>query len=101
MNTVYFARVDCSVLVDAGYRWATCELETPGVVARCARVSSSAVLAASTYWAPPNDRESDWLTHQVLPAVRAFLVEHHDHRSRDLTEPTQREFGSCHPDRTY
>ena len=79
MNTVYFACADCRVLVDAGYRWAACELETPSVVARCARVSATAVLAASSYWAPPNDSESEWLTHQVLPALRAFLVEHHDH----------------------
>ena len=79
-DAVYFACTDCSVLVDAGYRGAACELETPGVVARRARVSATAVLAASSYWAPPSDSESEWLTHQVLPAVRAFLAEHHEHR---------------------
>jgi hypothetical protein len=80
MNDVYFACEDCGTLVDAGYRWAYWELEHRGVVKRRERVSARAVEAVDSYWNPPAESESKWLTDAVLPRVRSFLAAHGEHR---------------------
>lgn len=81
MNRVMFACSECRVFIDAGYRWAFCELEEPGIVSKNEAVNVAAVLGARTYWAAPNDEESKWLTEKVLPAVKLFLEEHRNHHS--------------------
>ncbi len=40
---------------------------------------SQPVLAASEYWNPPPHERSEWLVERVLPAVRRYLGQHHDH----------------------
>jgi len=80
MNDVYFACEDCRVMADAGYRWAYWELEHPGIVHRRKPISAEAVGAAVSYWAPPVEPSSKWLTDEVLPTVRSFLTEHGPHR---------------------
>jgi len=69
MNCRYFACTDCKKYIDAGYRWAYCMLEDPGIVRLDETVSASAVLAAAEYWLPPPEEQSDWLMQRILPGV--------------------------------
>jgi len=82
MNDVFFGCVTCRVLADAGYRWATSTLESPGIVERGASVNAAAVRAASEYWSPPEEPASRWLIDGVLPRVRTFLESHASHELR-------------------
>jgi hypothetical protein len=66
-------------MTDAGYRWAYCQLEHPGMVSRASRVSVRDVLAAQAYWGGPEVDESAWLRDDILPTVRTFLQTHAEH----------------------
>lgn len=79
MNSRYFACMDCRIYLDAGYRWCRCELEMTGVVTANASVDVDAVLANETYWNPPHDPNSKWLSEELLPSVRSFLRHHRAH----------------------
>lgn len=80
MNFLYFACVDCTIYIDAGYRWAYWELEHTGVVSRQAPVKVDAVFAAKSFWNPPKDGNSQWLYEGVFPPLREFLEAHNTHR---------------------
>jgi len=80
MNNLYFACCDCQIYIDAGYRWAYWKLEEPGVVTRGKVINVDAVLAAQSYWNPPQEEKSHWLYEKVFPPLRTFLHEHTDHR---------------------
>lgn len=86
MNCIYFVCADCQSSIDAGYRWAYWRLEHPGVVRRGKTVSVSSVLGTAKYWNPPPEEQSMWLVRDVLPSVRRFLEEHHDHAVLFLEE---------------
>src|SRR5262245_5565334 len=79
MNCLYFACTDCKQYIDAGYRWAYWRLQNPGIVRLGEPISVSAVLAATDYWTPSADKQSDWLVQRILPAVRRFFTEHGGH----------------------
>jgi hypothetical protein len=81
MNDVFFGCNACLVMVDAGYRWATSNLERVGIIDRDNPVSNQAVLQASAYWSPEGAGTA-WLTDGVLPRVDAFLRAHFDHDVR-------------------
>lgn len=80
MNNLYFACCDCKIYIDAGYRWAVCELEQTGVVSRRKEVSANSVLAADSFWNPPKEEASRWLYEEVFPPLREFLESHKNHR---------------------
>jgi hypothetical protein len=86
MNCRYFACADCKQYIDAGYRWAYWLLEHPGTVRLGQEVSEAAILAASDYWQPPPNEQSDWLVQQVLPRVRLFFAGHSGHKLLYLEE---------------
>ena len=79
MNDIFLACRECKVFADAGYRWAYFELVKTAVVTEGGTVNVAAVFAASSYWIPPDDGDSDWLVADVLPSVRALLEAHRDH----------------------
>jgi len=79
MNARYFGCENCKTYCDAGYRWAYWLLEEAGVVTIGERVVVDEVLRANSYWNPPPEEQNDWLCGRILPAVRSYLTEHHDH----------------------
>ena len=79
MNNVYFACRTCQIMTDAGYRWAYCHLEAPGIVTANASVSVPRVLSAKEYWAGSEVESSPWLRVEILPVVREFLATHREH----------------------
>jgi hypothetical protein len=79
-SNVYFACMDCKAYVDAGYRWATWQLEEPGLVRRGQPISVESLLTAGNYWEPAQRESSSWLYREVLPSARTFLLEHKSHR---------------------
>jgi hypothetical protein len=80
MNNLYFVCSDCKIFVNAGYRWAYCNLIGPGVVTLQTEVNVDRVFSAAAYWTPPHEVTSDWLYKDVLPSVRQFLSDHRGHR---------------------
>ena len=78
MNDRYFGCSDCREYTDAGYRWAYWTLEKPGIVVLDTDVAVGRVLAASDYWPPDVESQSDWLS-RTLPIVRSFLTAHAAH----------------------
>ena len=66
-------------LVDAGDRWAYWLLEDPKLVTLGERVVAEDVLGAASYWDPPPEERNDWLCVEILPSVRAYLIEHRGH----------------------
>ena len=78
MNEPYFACTNCRVYIDAGYRWAYSELERPRHAELGSEIDVDRLLEATAYWDPPEGAESLWLR-QLLPEIRAFLLEHRSH----------------------
>lgn len=79
MNNVYFGCTECKIYIDAGYRWAHCQLEKPRTVRQGAVVEVDRVLSVDSYWKPePNERNS-WLT-SVLSRAEQFIFRHKAHR---------------------
>jgi hypothetical protein len=79
MNNVYFACKTCLIMTDAGYRWAYCQLASPGIVSPASRVSVPKVLAADAYWSGTEVDGSKWLREEILPVVRTFFGAHDEH----------------------
>jgi hypothetical protein len=75
MNELYFSCLDNKIFIDAGYRWAYCTLEKPGVVNRGQLISVEKVLNADKYWNPSKNNNSDWLHQDILPHCRKFLIQ--------------------------
>lgn len=79
MNDLFFACTDCKIFIDAGYRWAYWEFEAVGIVQRNAQVNIDLVLAATRYWNPPKEKDSEWLYEEIFPTLEKFLFEHGNH----------------------
>ena len=75
----YFACPSCKLFIDPGHRWASSQLEAPGLVKRGERVDVEAVLGCRSYWEPPGAECYEWVIDRVLPSVRRFLEEHREH----------------------
>ncbi len=76
MNSRYFACREALRYVNAGYRWAYWELEHSGIVELGKLVEIEALLDCHSYWSPPQEAKTRWLTQDVLPAVRSFIQAH-------------------------
>jgi hypothetical protein len=79
MNDRSFGCRTCKTYTDAGYRWASYQLERPGIVRGDRPLDVAAILAAEGYWNPPAGHETDWNCDTILPRVRQFLTRHRDH----------------------
>ena len=79
MNNVYFACRECKTYTDAGYRWAYCQLEKPGIALPGAVVDVDRLLSADSYWKPePNEHNSRLAL--VLSHAMHFISSHKAHR---------------------
>jgi hypothetical protein len=78
MNDVYFGCTKCKTYVDAGYRWAYCELEKRGVVVRSEVVNIDRLLLTHSYWKPEPNENNAWLT-STLAHAEKFLLGHRTH----------------------
>jgi hypothetical protein len=75
MNNVYFACTECKTYIDAGYRWAYCQLEKPRTVLRGAVVEVDRLLSADSYWKPEPNEHNSWLS-SVLSHAEQFALSH-------------------------
>lgn len=114
MNDREFACLDCKRFIDAGRRWCYNHPEIPGIIQAGRPVDVTRLLETAEYWdlsptddgdtavlngLPPNmhaflesspywNMSSDYLD-RLLPQIRAFLIEHQDHKAvRDLASFT-------------
>jgi hypothetical protein len=79
MNNVYFACTECKTYIDAGYRWAYCQLEKPRTVLQGAVVEVDRLLSVDSYWKPEPNEHNSWLT-SVLSHAEQFILGHKAHR---------------------
>jgi hypothetical protein len=79
MNNVYFACTECKTYIDAGYRWAYCQLEKSRTVLQGAVVEVDRLLSSDSYWKPEPNEQNPWIT-SVLSHAERFILSHRAHR---------------------